>query len=370
VNAIENEVECFQRSDFLYEGQAFQFVLEAALRLIGCQFGYFHLYDQVLGEIKLTVWSKAVLPLCHSTHDNHYNIAFAGIWADSIRLRRSVIHNDYAQRLEKSTLPVGHFQLFNHMSIPVIDDGNVVAIAGFGNRESPFTETDCRIVEKFSHRCFPIMQRKIKDIIDRRKDKALELQNGDAKDLLIGMIQTLVQASALRDTYTAEHEKQVSDFAVAIGNELGLSGHELFGLQIGGLIHDIGKIAIPTDILTKTGKLLPAEYSLVKIHPELGAKIFSHLKTPWPLVEMVAQHHERLDGSGYPYGLREDQICLEARIIAVADVYDAMSTDRPYRFAPGECAALAELTAGRGTRYDAYVVDAFMSYLVRNNRKH
>lgn len=101
----------------------------------------------------------------------------------------------------------------------------------------------------------------------------------------------------------------------------------------------------------------------------MGGKIFAHLRTPWPIVEMIEQHHERMDGTGYPHGLRNEQIAIEARIIAVADVYDSMSTDRPYRFAPGHAAAVEEIRSGRGTRYDPYVVDAFLEYLRREDSK-
>lgn len=207
---------------------------------------------------------------------------------------------------------------------------------------------------------FQWLFKKVEAIAKRRVEKDLQLKNGDSKELLVGMVSALTQASALRDEYTALHEAHVSELAVAIGKQMALSEHELLGLQLGGLVHDIGKMAIPSEILNKIGKILPAEMSLIKVHPEMGAKIFSHLRTPWPIAEMIEQHHERMDGSGYPHGLRSEQIAIEARIIAVADVFESMSTDRPFRFAPGPDAAIEELKAGRGTRYDPYVVDAFI----------
>ena len=131
------------------------------------------------------------------------------------------------------------------------------------------------------------------------------------------------------------------------------------------MVHDIGKIAIPSEILTKPGKLNPAEYHLIKTHVERGAEIFASINFPWPILEMITQHHERLDGSGYPHGLRAESIILEARIIAVADVFDSMASHRPYRYAPGGQKAIHELKIGRSLLYDPYVVDALMRFLAK-----
>lgn len=129
------------------------------------------------------------------------------------------------------------------------------------------------------------------------------------------------------------------------------------------LVHDIGKIAIPSEILTKPRELNPAEYQLIKTHVERGAEIFAAMDFPWPILEMISQHHERLDGSGYPHGLRAEAIVLEARIIAVADVFDSMASHRPYRYAPGIVKAIEELKTGRSSLYDPYVVDALLKCL-------
>ncbi|QID16326.1 HD domain-containing protein [Nitrogeniibacter mangrovi] len=175
----------------------------------------------------------------------------------------------------------------------------------------------------------------------------------------------MVEAVALfvekRDPYTAGHQQQVSALCDVIGQGMGLDEDRRQGLVLGASIHDIGKISVPAEILTRPGRLSDPEMAIIRTHPETGFEILHGICFPWPLADMIRQHHERLDGSGYPFGLTGDAICLEARIIAVADVFDAISSHRPYRPAHGHEAALAELSAGRGSRYDASVVDAFMA---------
>lgn len=172
------------------------------------------------------------------------------------------------------------------------------------------------------------------------------------------VIEIATKLVELRDPYTDGHEKRVGQIAMAIGNELGLDQDRIEGLKIGGYIHDIGKISIPSEILTKPGKLLDVEYDLVKSHAQNGHDILKGIDFPWPIAEIAYQHHERMDGSGYPRGLVGDEILFEARIIAVADVVEAMASHRPYRSGIGLELALKEIERGRGLQYDAGVVDA------------
>ncbi len=173
----------------------------------------------------------------------------------------------------------------------------------------------------------------------------------------------LALGSALekRDPYMAGHQEQVSKIACAIGRGMGMNRDRLEGLRIAGLLHDIGKIYVPSDILTKPGKLSLHEFGIIKAHPEAGYDILKGIQFPWPVARMVLQHHERQDGSGYPGGLRGDRIILEAKILAVADVVEAMSSNRPYRPALGMGKAIAEIYQHRGKVYDPEVVDACLS---------
>jgi len=164
--------------------------------------------------------------------------------------------------------------------------------------------------------------------------------------------------SEMRDPYTAGHERRVAEIACAIGAELGLDAERLVGLRVAGHLHDIGKITIPSEILSKPGKIINIEYEFLKMHAQAGYDVLREVAFPWPVALVALQHHERMDGSGYPQKLRGEEILLESRIIAVADVVEAISSHRPYRAALGIDAGLQEIQRGRGTAYDQEVVDA------------
>jgi HD-GYP domain-containing protein (c-di-GMP phosphodiesterase class II) len=172
-------------------------------------------------------------------------------------------------------------------------------------------------------------------------------------------VEVATTLSEMRDPYTAGHERRVAEIAVAIGAELGFDARRLEGLRVAGHLHDIGKITVPTEILAKPGKLSPIEYQLIKGHAQASYDVLKDVKFPsWPVAQIALQHHERMDGTGYPQGLKGEAILLEARIMAVADVVEAMSSHRPYRPGLGIDKALAEIERGRGTAYDADAADA------------
>ena len=171
-------------------------------------------------------------------------------------------------------------------------------------------------------------------------------------------IKSIAYTVESRDEYTAGHMKRVGQLASAIARELGLPEDTIHGIELASTIHDVGKIAIPVEILTKPGKLSKVEFMLVQGHVEAGYDIIKNIQFPWPIARMILEHHERMDGSGYPQGLKGDEILLGSRIIAVSDIIEAMSTHRPYRFVVGIEAALAEIKQNRSTLYDAQVVDA------------
>lgn len=174
-------------------------------------------------------------------------------------------------------------------------------------------------------------------------------------------IQVIAETIGQRDSYTAGHQRRVASICSKIGFELGLSTDRIHGLHLAATIHDLGKIGIPAEILVKPTKLSTMEYGLVKDHVDIGLKILKNVDFPWPIAEIIWQHHERLDGSGYPRGLTGEKIILESRILAVADVVEAMASHRPYRPALGIDAALNEIMTHRNTSFDPRVVDACMS---------
>jgi len=178
---------------------------------------------------------------------------------------------------------------------------------------------------------------------------------------LIDSVEAIAATIEVRDPYTSGHQRRVADLSLLIGKQLQLSEFTLEGLHIAASVHDIGKIRIPAEILTKPGRLDPAEFELIKLHAAASFDILKGIHFPWPIAKIVMQHHERLDGTGYPHGLKDDEIMQEAMIIAVADVIESMATARPYRKSLGIEAAIAEVQKGRGSKFTPEVVDAFMS---------
>lgn len=201
----------------------------------------------------------------------------------------------------------------------------------------------------------------IKDISER-KQSAEELKQSSEKlqKAMEGTIDTLAHAAEVRDPYTAGHQQRVSLLSIAIANELGLSQIQIDGVRVASSLHDIGKIYVPAEILSKPGKLKVNEFNLVRDHSEVGYELLKSIEFPWPVAEIILQHHERLDGSGYPRGLIGNDIMIEASIIAVSDVVESMSSHRPYRPAYNIEKALLEILQHRGVLYHPEVVDACM----------
>ncbi|MBS1992537.1 MAG: response regulator [Cyanobacteria bacterium SZAS LIN-2] len=191
----------------------------------------------------------------------------------------------------------------------------------------------------------------------------------DLESVSVGTIRALADALDAKCDYTAGHSLRVSRFAVLIGRQLGLSNDHLRDVELGGILHDIGKIGVPESILWKPGSLTPEEKAIMSKHPVTSAEIIGDLKGLWRAREYVKHHHEYYDGSGYPDGLKGDAIPIGARIILVSDAYDAMTTDRPYREAIGHERAVAELKKMSGKQFDPAVVDALMAFIGDDGRE-
>ena len=197
------------------------------------------------------------------------------------------------------------------------------------------------------------------DIVERRKAEEELKQTLEILRKSVGTtIQVMVSAVEMRDPYTAGHQIRTADLARAIATEMGLPKDKIDGIRMAGSIHDIGKLSIPAEILSKPTKLTNNEFNMIKDHSQSGYEMLKNVESPWPLAEIVYQHHERMDGSGYPRNLKGDEIIIEARIMAVADVVEAMASHRPYRPGLGIDAALAEIEKNKGIHYDNTVADA------------
>jgi PAS domain S-box-containing protein/putative nucleotidyltransferase with HDIG domain len=206
----------------------------------------------------------------------------------------------------------------------------------------------------------------MRDISQRTEQAASsEEKLQTAQQALDGAIHALSLSVALRDPFAAGHGEGVATLAAAIAEEMGMAREKIEGLRLTGTIHDIGKIGLPAEILSKPGKISDAERMLVENHPQIGYQILKEIKFPWPVAQIVLQHHERMNGTGYPAGLSGDNILPEARILAVADIIDAMTSDRSYRPARGLENAVEEITRNKGTLYDPKVVEAAVKVLDR-----
>jgi PAS domain S-box-containing protein/putative nucleotidyltransferase with HDIG domain len=203
----------------------------------------------------------------------------------------------------------------------------------------------------------------IEDITDR-KDSLDRLRNA-----LGGTVRALASVVETRDPYTAGHQRHVADLALAIASEMGLPADRIEGLRIAAIIHDIGKISVPAEILTKPGKLIDLEFGIIKIHAQSGYNILKDIDFPWPVAMMVFEHHERMNGTGYPRNLKGDEILLEARILAVSDVVESMASHRPYRASLGIETALEEIEKNKGILYDDAVVDACLKLFREKGHK-
>jgi putative nucleotidyltransferase with HDIG domain len=202
------------------------------------------------------------------------------------------------------------------------------------------------------------LQQEVEDECIQNAQKLLEVREAT--------IEAMAAAIEMRDPYTAGHQSRVTDLAVAIAKEMDLSEDVIQGIKMAGIIHDIGKIQIPAEILTKPGHLSDWEFGLIQSHSLAGYNILKNIEFPWPVAKIVLQHHERLDGSGYPNSISGEEILLEARIISVADVIEAMESHRPYRSSHGVEIALEEIIQGKGILYDADAVDVCIKLFSEN----
>jgi len=204
--------------------------------------------------------------------------------------------------------------------------------------------------------------RELQDMVNQRQAAVERL-----KSVLRSTTEALSLAIEKRDPYTAGHQRRVAEIAIAIGREMEFAADRLDGLFLAATIHDLGKIAVPADILSKPTRLTVPEFDLIKAHTGVGRDIIKGIEFPWPVGEVILSHHERMGGSGYPRGLQGDEICIEARIVAVADVVEAMVSHRPYRPALGMDKALEEIERNKGKLYDPRVVDACIKVCSRGD---
>lgn len=248
-----------------------------------------------------------------------------------------------------------------------IDDQKIadtaLDIGAYGYIIKPFkpNELMINVANALRRRKLEIDDKKHRENLERivsERTQALQTTMNDLQKAMEGIVQAMAKTVEMRDPYTAGHQRRVSTLACAIAHEMDLSENQIQGIKMAGDIHDLGKISVPAEILSKPTRLTDAEFNIIKSHPQVGYDILKGIEFPWPIAQIVYQHHERIDGTGYPRGLAEKEILAESRILAVADVVEAMASHRPYRPALGIEKALEEISTNKGGLYDTDVADA------------
>lgn len=284
-------------------------------------------------EQKFSYVSPSSTKLTGYTPEDHYanpNLGFELVHPDDReKLRDLLEHVDGSPLVLRWIKKNGEVVWAEQSNVPVYDnDGRLIAIEGIA-----------------------------RDVTERQKS------NEALKRAFYSIVSVLSDMLNLKDPYTQFHEKNVAKLALEIAERMGLDEFTIESIRVAAMVHDIGKINIPTEILSKPGKLSDIEFEMIKKHPETAYEILRKVDLPWPVADIVYQHHERLDGSGYPRHLKSDEILLEAKIIIVADVIEAMSSHRPYRAALGFEAAIEEIKKNAGVLYDAEIVQICTSIL-------
>lgn len=308
--------------------------------------------------------NRTVRPVAESGYEEGYLDNAKISWADTelglgptgtaIRTVQTVINQDV--QTNPSLAPWREAALKRgyqaSIALPLVSDTQVLgALTIYAVEPDAFTKEEVYLLEELANDL-------AYGIVTLRTRKEHEQHTLILRQSLEQSIQTIADTVEARDPYTAGHQRRVAGLAKAIAQEMDLPEDQVNGINLAAIIHDLGKIHIPAEILAKPGKLSPIEFELIKTHPQEGYNILKNVRFPWPIAEIILQHHERLDGSGYPQGLKGEQIILEARILAVADVVEAITSHRPYRPGFGIEAALEEIERSRGVRYDTEVADA------------
>jgi PAS domain S-box-containing protein/putative nucleotidyltransferase with HDIG domain len=307
---------------------------------------------------------KRVIPVAHYGHEDGYLEIVNVTWADTergqgptglcIRTGEIAVARDFAADpmvapWREEALKRGYM---SSIAIPFRHfEGEMARLTAYGVRVSRWSDSERRMMEQVASALGY-------GITTLRTAVAKAQHQKDLRVSLEQTIEVIAETVEQRDPYTAGHQRRVADLCVAIARKLGLSSERTEGLRLAASIHDLGKIGIPAEVLAKPDRLTENQFNLIKEHAQLGYEIVKNVQFPWPIAQMIYQHHENLDGSGYPRGLKGDEIFLESRILAVADVVEAMSSHRPYRPSKGIDAALDEVLSNSGALYDSAVVEA------------
>lgn len=348
-------VDLFKQADASDESSIVRRVIDQAIEVTQSPLAYLYLVDPAQRMITLAAWrdqSKSQVVMADSEPQQ---IGRAVLFTECVRSKHVTANNDASRKPQIDGLP----DLMRYIAVPILFGDSVFAVLGVGNRENNYGDDDQRLLAMLGDG--------IGRVLHWKRSHAVTLSALQRTDVALqGMIDSFVRMSERHDPYTAGSARRLAALAVAIGREAGLDGQRQHGLRVAALLHDIGNIAVPTSILSKPAPLTETEQALMRTHVEEGCQLLAEIDFGAPVADIVYQSHERFNGTGYPRGLKGEEIMIEARILAIADTVEAMCSPRPYRHAAGMDAAMDEINRGSGKLYDQHLVAA----CVRLIREH
>jgi PAS domain S-box-containing protein/putative nucleotidyltransferase with HDIG domain len=344
---LEFLVELFKHADGLDESAIVRRLVDHAALATDSPLGYLYFVDPARRTLTLATWRDRSQPQMTVSASEAMPLARAGVFTECVKARRATLSNDVNSKPQENGLP----DVQRFVAVPMVDEDQTVAILGVANRDTDYGQDDAVALALLADGVWRILQAK--------RGHARTLSSLQRTDVALqGMIETLVRVGERHDPFTAGSSSRVAALAVAIAREAGLDGQRQDAIRVAALLHDIGNVAVPASILGKPGPLTEQEIALMRTHAEEGCKLLADIDFGAPIADIILEHHERIDGSGYPRALKGDDILIEARLLAIADTIEAMCSPRPYRPALGMEAALDEINKNAGKLYDLHLVAA------------
>jgi HD-GYP domain-containing protein (c-di-GMP phosphodiesterase class II) len=322
-------------------------VIDQAADTTGSPLAYMYFVDPARKTISLAAWRDGTQPMATMVNAEARPLARAGLFTECVRARHPTSSNDLTRKPQQDGLP----DLQRYLAVPMISGDETVAVLGVANREAGYGEEDQRALSTLADGVWRVLESK--------RAHAATLGSLQRTDVALqGMIDSMVRMIERHDPYTAGSSRRLAALAVALGREAGLDGERQHALRVAALLHDIGNIAVPATILSKPAPLTETELAIMRTHVDEGCQLLAEIDFGAPIADIIYQSHERYDGSGYPRGLKGEEILVEARILAIADTVEAMCSPRPYRPAAGMEAAIEAINKGAGRLYDLHLVAA------------
>lgn len=344
---LEFLVDLFKQSENFDESALVRRVIDQAADATSSPLAYMYFVDPARKTIALAAWRDRSQPLATMVNAEPRPIARAGLFTECVRAQHATSSNDLTRKPQQDGLP----DLQRYLAVPMVADDQTVAVLGVANREAGYGEDDQRALLELSDGVWRVLHSK--------RAHAATLGSLQRTDVALqGMIDSMVRMVERHDPYTAGSARRLAALAVALGREAGLDGERQHALRVAALLHDIGNIAVPTTILSKPAPLTETEIAIMRTHVDEGCQLLAEIDFGAPIADIIYQSHERYDGSGYPRGLKGEEILVEARILAIADTVEAMCSPRPYRPAAGMEAAIDTINRGAGRLYDLHLVAA------------